>query len=300
MARTIGKYINNPGLLFISLGHRGWWHWMSDERYLKVAYRLKMGRRLHLDPPVTFNEKIQWLKIHDRKPIYTTLVDKYLVKKWVADRIGEEYVIPTLGVWEHFNDIDFNTLPDQFVLKCTHNSGGVVICRNKAELNLKSAKKTIERDLSRNFYWGQREWPYKNVVPRIIAEQYLEDKETDSLIDYKFFAFDGDVKALFVATDRNSKKETKFDFYDANFHHLPIINGHPNARVEPAKPETFDRMKELAAILSKGIPQVRCDFYEVDGKVYFGEMTFSHYSGFVPFEPSEYDVIFGEWIHLPN
>lgn len=273
---------------------------MSDERYLKVAYRLKMGRRLHLDPPVTFNEKIQWLKIHDRKPIYTTLVDKYLVKKWVADRIGEEYVIPTLGVWEHFNDIDFNTLPDQFVLKCTHNSGGVVICRNKAELNLKSAKKTIERDLSRNFYWGQREWPYKNVVPRIIAEQYLEDKETDSLIDYKFFAFDGDVKALFVATDRNSKEETKFDFYDANFHHLPIINGHPNARVEPAKPETFDRMKELAAILSKGIPQVRCDFYEVDGKVYFGEMTFSHYSGFVPFEPSEYDVIFGEWIHLPN
>ena len=300
MAKSIKNFIENPGLLFISLGHRGWFHWMDDETYLKIAYRVKMGKKLNLDPPVTFNEKLQWLKLHDRRPEYTAMVDKYEAKKWVADRIGGGYVIPTLGVWEHFDEIDFDKLPNQFVLKCTHDSGGLVICRDKSKFDKEAARRKIETCLKHNFFWGQREWPYKNVEPRIIAEQYMEDSVTKDLRDYKIFAFDGVAKALFIATDRGTKGETKFDFFDADFKHLPFTNGHPNADVQPQKPETFEKMKELAAKLSEGIPEVRVDFYEVDGKTYFGEMTFFHWSGLVPFHPESWDKTFGEWIKLPD
>lgn len=258
-----------------------------------------MGKRLNLDCPVTFNEKLQWLKLHDRKPEYTTMVDKYEAKKWVADRIGGGYVIPTLGVWEHFDEIDFDKLPNQFVLKCTHDSGGLVICKDKIALDKTAAREKIERCLRHSFYWGQREWPYKNVKPRIIAEPYMEDSKTKDLRDYKFFSFDGEVKALFIATERGSTEETKFDFFDAEFNHLPFTNGHPNAATYPEKPSCFDEMKELARKLSKGIPEVRVDLYECNGKIYFGEMTFFHWSGLVPFVPEQWDNTFGDWIKLP-
>lgn len=277
---------------------------IPDEPYLKIVYRLRLGKKLNLDNPQTFNEKLQWLKLHDRNPIYTIMVDKYEAKKYVANIIGEEYIIPTLGVWNHFDEIDFDKLPNQFVLKCTHDSGGLVIVRDKKTLDKKAAKKKIEKSLKRNFYWKGREWPYKNVEPRIIAEKYMHNSSCSisgsqsDINDYKIFTFNGIAKALFVATDRYGNEETKFDFFDIDFNHLPFTNGHPNADVMPEKPATFDTMIKLAEKLSVGVPQMRVDFYEVDGKTYFGELTLSHYSGLMPFVPDEWDKKFGEWINL--
>lgn len=274
---------------------------LSDKTFIKIEYRNRMRKKLNLKNPQTFNEKLQWLKIYDRKPIYTTMVDKYEVKNYVADKIGDEYIIPTLGVWDSFDEIDFDSLPDQFVLKCTHDSGGLVICKDKSKLNKEKAKKKIELSLNRNYYYHGREWAYKDVKPRVIAEKYMEDKNSKDLKDYKFFCFDGKVKAMFIATDRFTQGvETKFDFYDTNFEHLPFTNGHPNAECVIEKPKHFEKMKELAEILSKDIPQIRVDFYEIDDEVYFGELTFFHWSGMVPFVPEKWDYVFGEWIELPT
>lgn len=300
MGHSVIDIIRKPSLLFLTFGHKGFFNWMDDEKYLKIAYKIRMGKELNLQQPKTYSEKLQWLKLYDRKQIYTDLVDKYQVKKIVANIIGENYIIPTLGVWDRAEDIDFDVLPDQFVLKCTHDSGGLVICKDKKKLDKAAAVKKLNACLKHNFYYAQREWPYKNVKPRIIAEKYMEDNETHELRDYKFFAFDGRVKALFIASDRGSKEETKFDFFDENFNHLPFTNGHPNADIIPKKPQQFELMKELASKLSKKIPQVRVDFYEVNGKVYFGEITFFHWSGMTPFEPEEWDYKFGEWIELPE
>lgn len=269
----------------------------QDARYLKMLFRSSVGYSLNLNNPMTFNEKLQWLKLYDRNPLYTTLVDKAEVKPWVAERIGWEHVVPTLGVWNSFKEIDFGSLPNRFVLKCTHDSGGLAVCRDRATFNLGEARRKIERSLSRNFYWSSREWPYKNVKPRILAEEYLDSGESD-LPDYKFFCFDGEPKALFVATGRASG-DTRFDFFDVEFNHLPIENGHPNALSIPERPKSYEKMLEMARILSAGFPQVRVDFYDVQGKPYFGEMTFFHWSGLVPFEPKEYDELFGSWLRLP-
>lgn len=299
MSKKILDFLKKPGLLFISLGHRGWFHWMNDELYLKIAYRIKMGKKLHLNPPVTFNEKLQWLKLHDRRPEYTTMVDKYEAKKWVAERIGEEYIIPTLGVWNHFDEIDFDKLPNQFVLKCTHDSGGLVICRDKEKLDKKAARKKLENCLKHNFFWGQREWPYKNVKPRIIAEKYMEDSATSELKDYKFYSFRGVIKAMFIATGRQ-KGQTKADYFDMKFKPLPFTWGYPHAKVLPKKPQNFDEMVKIAEILTKDIPQARADFYEVNGKTYFGEITFFDGSGMERFHPESWDKTFGEWLKLPE
>ena len=301
MSKKIKVILKNPALLFLTLGHREWFNWMSDKAYLKIAYWAHMHKKLNLENPQTFNEKLQWMKLYDRNPLYTQLVDKYAVKTIIAEKIGREYVIPTLGVWDKFDDIDFDTLPNRFVLKCTHDSGGLVICKDKSKLAISKARSKINACLKHSFYWGMREWPYKDVKPRIIAEEYMEDTKTNELRDYKFFCFDGEVKAMFIAIERQcGGAETKFDFFDSNFNHLPFRNGHPNAIVLPDKPQCFDEMKQIAAKLSKGIPQVRVDLYEVNGKVFFGEMTFFHWSGMTPFEPEEWDYKFGSWIKLPS
>lgn len=301
MSNRVKDIIKNPALLFLTLGHREWFNWMSDKTYIKIAYWARMHKRLNLENPQTFSEKLQWMKLYDRNPLYTKLVDKYEVKPIVERIIGSEYIISTLGIWERFDDIDFDKLPNQFVLKCTHDSGGIVVCKDKSKFNLETTRTKINRCLSHSFFWGMREWPYKNVPPRIIAEKYMEDTKTAELRDYKFFCFDGEPKALFIASNRMAKdEETKFDFFDMEFKHLPFRNGHPNATVLPEKPVCFEEMKKLAAKLSKGFPQVRIDFYEVDGKTYFGEMTFFHWSGMTPFEPEEWDYKFGSWIKLPT
>ena len=273
----------------------------SDERFLKTKFKLRMNRELNLDNPKTFNEKLQWLKLYNRKPEHTRMVDKYEAKKYVAEIIGEEHIIPTFGVWDSVEDIDFASLPNQFVLKCTHDCGGIVICKDKSQLDIAQAKKKLNKTLNKNYYYLGREWPYKNVKPRIIAEQYMEDESGYELKDYKWFCFNGEPKALFIATDRgNVNEETKFDFFDTDFNHLPFTNGHPNANRTIAKPAGFEKMKELAAILSKGEPHLRVDFYDINGKIYFGELTFFHWGGMVPFKPAEWDYTFGSWIELPT
>ena len=274
----------------------GVFNFLPDEQYLKMRYWLELGKKLDLKNPQTFNEKLQWLKLYDRNPEYTKMVDKYEVRKYIAEKIGEEYLIPLLGVWDNFDDIDFDKLPDQFVLKCTHDSGGLVICKDKSEIDIEAVRKKINKCLKRNFYKLSREWPYKNVKPRIIAEKFMVDESGTELKDYKIFCFGGEPKALFVATDR--PHDTRFDFFDMEFNHLPFLNGHPNAVKEIKKPAGFEKMSKLAKKLSEGMSQVRIDFYDINGKVYFGEITFFHWSGMVPFEPEEWDYKFGDMIEL--
>lgn len=301
MDKKIKGILKNPLKAIPSLGHRGFFNWMSDDTYLSMLYRIKMGKPLNLAAPQTYNEKIQWLKIYDRRPEYTMMVDKYAVKDYVEGIIGKDHIIPTLGVWDNFDDIDFGKLPNQFVLKCTHDSGGLVIVKDKSKLDIAATRAKINRCLKHNYYWGLREWPYKDMKPRIIAEQYMVDESGTELKDYKFFCFDGKPKAMFIATDRsNPNEETKFDFFDMDFNHLPFTNGHPNANREIKKPEGFEEMKEIAAKLSQGIPHVRVDLYNINGSIYFGELTFSHWSGLVPFVPEEWDYTFGSWIKLPK
>lgn len=271
---------------------------VSDKVFLDWLYRAVFGKRIDWENPQTFNEKLQWLKLNDRNPLYTLLVDKCEVKHYVADKIGAQYVIRTLGVWEHFDNIDFSALPNQFVLKCTHDSGGLVICQDKSKLDVIAAKEKLEKSLKTNFYWSSREWPYKNVKPRIIAEQYMVDESGYELKDYKFFVFNGRVELVFVATGRTTRKEPFFDFYNREFKYLKIKNEHPNAGPVVEKPENFEEMIALAEKLSEGIPHCRVDFYSICGKPYFGEMTFYHWSGFSHFEPEEWNLKLGSYIDL--
>ncbi len=304
------KYICDKDYRFIINATLGFYNNMADEKYLKSKYKACFKKELNLENPQTFNEKLQWLKLYDRRHIYTSMVDKFTAKEYVSQRIGEEYVIPNVaGPWSSFDEIDFDLLPEQFVLKTTHDCGGVVICKDKKLFNKKKAKKFIEKHLKTDYYLTCREWPYKNVEPRIFAEEYMKDENEknlsectaeEQLTDYKFFCFDGKVKALFVATDRsNQYEETKFDFFDEKYNHLDIVQGHPNAKTTPKKPQSFELMKSLASKLSEGIPQVRVDFYQVGNRVYVGELTLFHFSGDVPFQPEEWDYKFGEWIMLP-
>lgn len=281
-------------ILFISLC-------LPDKLNLKITYWATMGKRLNLNNPKTFNEKLQWLKLYDRKSVYTTMVDKYESKKYVASIIGEEYIIPTLGVWSNADDIDFDKLPDRFVMKCTHDSGGIIICKDKSKLNIGETREIMRKGLKRRYYIYNREWPYKNVKPRIIAEKFMVDESGVELKDYKWFCFDGQPKALFIASGREVEgEEMTFDFFDPDFNHLPIMKGHPNSKRPIKKPMGFEKMKELAAILSEGIPHVRVDFYDINGHVYFGELTFFSNSGRGPFEPEIWDYKFGSWIKLPE
>lgn len=272
---------------------------IPDKLYIELKYFYRFHKFPNLKDPQTYNEKLQWLKLYDRKPIYTTMADKYEAKKYVADIIGEEYIVKTLGIWNTFEEIDFNNLPNQFVLKCTHDSGGLVICKDKNTFDLAKTKQIIQNSLNTNYFYHSREWPYKDIKPRIIAEEYIENEDGE-LPDYKFFSFDGETKALYVATDRQTNEETKFDFYDIEFNHLDFVNSHPNSTKINKKPKHFEEMIKLANKLSKGYPHIRVDFYEVKDKIYFGELTFYHMSGFQPFKPEKWDYTFGEWLKLPK
>lgn len=270
---------------------------VPDRLYLEHRYRRLMGKRLNLNPPVTYNEKLNWLKLYDRNPLYTQLADKLAVRDYVSEKIGEEYLVPLLGIWDSPEDIDFAKLPDCFVLKCTHDSESAVICKDKSTLNINATRKRLKKALNVNFYWYNREWVYKNITPRIIAEEYLEDPIDKELRDFKIFCFDGVPKAMFIATDRGIH-ETKFDFYDMDFNHLDFTQHYPNSDKPVRKPQSFELMKELASKLSRGLRHVRVDFYEVNGKVYFGEITFFHHGGTTPFVPEKWDYIFGEWLRI--
>ena len=280
----------------------GWSRYISDLTWTKIQYFATTGKKLNLNTPTLYNEKVQWLKLYDHRSIYTHLVDKRLVKDFVEKTIGKEYVIPTLAVWSSVDEIDLNELPDQFVLKTNHSGGnsGVVICRDKANFDLEGAKRKLSKSLITDAYAVSREWPYKNVQRCIIAEPYMEDKVTGELRDYKFFCFDGEPKALFVATERQMRDEPCFDFFDTDFNHLDLKCSHPQADTPPDKPISLKKMLELARMLSKGFPHVRVDLYEVNGKPYFGEMTLYHWEGLMPFYPEKWNKIFGDWLKLPS
>jgi len=275
---------------------------ISDRLYLRIRYRYYTGKRLNLEHPCRYNEKLQWLKLYYRNHQIPRLTDKYEVRGYIEETLGNEYLIPLLGVWDSFDEIDFTSLPDQFVLKCTHDSNSVIICRNKADWNREKAHKKLTKALNRSFYWGGREWPYKELKPRIIAEQYMSDDSGTGLKDYKFFCFQGVVKAFFIATDRGvAGEEVKFDFFDEHFNHLPFMHGHPNAEMTPTcAPSVLKEMMELASKLSAGMPHVRVDLYHINGRIYFGEFTFFHHSGIVPFIPDTWDLTFGSWLQLPE
>lgn len=269
----------------------------NDELYIKLRFFSGMRKFPDLKHPRTYNEKLQWLKLNDKHKEYTQLVDKYAVKEYLENRDWGGRIIPTLGVWDRFDDIDFAKLPDQFVLKTTHDSGGIVIVKDKDKMDMGKAREKLEKSLKRKYFLMSREYPYKDVKPRIIAEKFMVDESGTELKDYKFFCFNGEVKFLFVATDRPF--DTRFDFFDADFNHLPFKQGHPWAKKEIKKPANFEEMKQAAAALSKGMPHVRVDLYNINGEIYFGELTFFHFSGVVPFEPAEWDEKIGEYLKLP-
>lgn len=271
---------------------------IPTKMFLKYKYKKIFNKKLDLKNPKSFNEKLNWLKVYDKNPLYIKLVDKYEVKKYVEEMIGKEYVIPTFGIWDSFEKINFDELPNQFVLKCTHDSGGLVIVKNKKILDMNFARNKIEEALKNNYYYESREWPYKNVKPRIIAEEYMEDEATQELRDYKFFCFDGKVKFMFIASNRQGEGATYFDFYTLHFEKINVKNGHPNAPYKIEKPINFEKMIKLSERLSKGIKHVRVDWYEINGRIYFGEMTFYHNGGFVPFVPNEWDDEFGKYLKV--
>lgn len=272
---------------------------IPDPIYIKLLYRRRTGKTLNLKNPVTFNEKLQWLKLYNRKPEYSMMVDKYEVKKYVAKKIGEQYIIPTLGVWNHFDEIDFDMLPEQFVLKCTHDSGGLVIVKDKKKLDRDAARKKIEDSLSNDYYLRGREWPYKNVKPRIIAEKYMTDESEVELKDYKVFNFNGEAK--FIQVDYGRFTNHKRNLYSIDWEYINAAIQYPSDQsVQINKPEKLDEMLMLARKLSASIPYVRTDFYSINDKIYFGEITFFAEAGFGKFTPEQFGVEIGSWIKLPS
>ena len=294
------RYLSDKEYRFNVNTARGLNHDMPDEEFLRKQFHIRMGYDLDLEHPKTFNEKLQWLKLHDRRPEYTMMVDKYAVKDYVAEKIGAQYVIPTLGVWEHFDEIDFGTLPEQFVLKCTHDSGGGTICKDRKTWDKEAARKKLEKHLKRNFYWPAREWPYKDVPPRIIAEPYLTNDSSAELMDYKLMCFGGKVKCSFVCSERFGGEGLKVTFYDTDWKEMPFERHYPRSKYPIKKPMNYEEMVQLAEKLAQDIPFVRVDFYECNGQTYFGELTFYPGAGFEEFTPSEWDRTLGDWIQLPS
>ena len=292
--KKILKFIKKPKLIILYFMYRGYLNFLPDDLYLKLMYKLQFGMKLDLNNPKTFNEKLQWLKLNDRKNIYTLMVDKYEAKKYVAKVIGKEYIIPTINIYNNFDEINFDNLPDKFVIKCTHDSGGIVIANDKTKLDLQTTRKKINKSLKHNYYFSGREWPYKNVKPRIIIEKYMGD----NLADYKIHCFNGKAKVILVCTDR--LKNLKETFFDTEWNIMPFRR--PNHDIDNAikKTRNLALMIELAEHLSKNIPFLRVDFYEIDGKVYFGELTFFPASGFSKFDPEEWDKKMGDWLMLPK
>ncbi len=274
---------------------------LPDKLYLRFFYFSTTGRKIDFKNPKGFNEKLQWLKVNDRRPEYTNLVDKLAVREHIKEVLGEEYLFPLLGKWESFDEIDFDTLPNQFVLKCNHDSGSTKIVKDKSALTkeeLAEMKKTFTRRLKKDFFYAGREYPYKGIKPYIMAEKLMTDcKDTEkSIEDYKFFCFDGEPKVMLMVTDRNT--DCRFDFFDMDFNHLDLRRHHPNSNKPIAKPRMFDEMKEIATMLCKDKKMVRIDLYELNGQIYFGEYTFFPGGGFQLFHPEKWERQLGDWIDL--
>lgn len=297
------RFIFDKRYRFVILANKGVYDNMQDEALLNRKYEAIFGKRLNLDNPQTFNEKLQWLKLYDRNPEYTIMVDKYKVRDYIKEKIGEEYLIPLIGVWDNPDDIDFDALPDKFVLKCNHNSGlGMCICKDKSKLNIENVKSELKKGLAQDYYLTGREWPYKNVPRKIIAEKYMTDtSDSSDFTDYKFFCFNGYVDCVMVCLERSSG-DTKFYFFDRNWNLERLNTRGKNAPdgFTISKPSQMDKMFEIAAKLSKGLPFVRIDLYQSNDHIYFGEITFFPDSGFDANLLPETDKYFGNLIHLED
>lgn len=269
---------------------------IPNKPYLKMVFKIKTGKKLNLKKPTTFCDKMNWLKLNEIHPEYTQLVDKVGVRDYIKEQIGEEYLFPIYGTWEHFNDINFDELPEKFVLKCNHDSGSVKVITDKSAINKDELEKFFEARLKMNPYVLGREYPYKDVKPCIVAEKFMTPDGEDDINDYKFFCFNGKPIIMFIATDRST--DVKFDFFDMEFNHLDIVNIHDQSGLEIAKPKMFDEMKELAAKLSQGMKFVRIDLYEIAGKIYFGEFTFFHGGAFWPMYPEKWEKELGDLIEI--
>ncbi len=307
MKAKVNLYLSNPTRLMHRFKYRmlcnsAWGRSLPDDVFLKKLYRLHFGKELDLENPKTFNEKLQWLKLHDHNPEYPQIVDKVGFKEYVTEKFGAEYVVPVIGIWDDVDDIDFDALPDKFVMKCTHDSGSFLICTDKNNIDWLYWKKRMKKLLKRNYFWLNREWPYKELKPRIIIEPNLAEKPGQSIRNVKFFCFDGEPEFLLIGTNSSAGDDSSWDvdFFDMDFNHLPFQFEGTNAKELPHKPENWDKMIEMSRELSKGIPHVRVDFLETEGRIYLGELTFYTATGMGKFTPEEWDLKLGEFIKLPN
>jgi hypothetical protein len=294
------KLITDRRYLMINLMNAGFYDRLPDEAFIRKQFRIRLGREPDLEDPKTFNEKLQWLKLHDRRPEYTALVDKYAVKSIVAERIGEEHIVPTIGCYSDPEEIPFDSLPEKYVLKCTHNSGtGTILCRDNKKLDRRATVRELKRGLAEDYYLKVREWPYKGVPHRIVCERFLENDGSSDMPDYKLHCFYGEPKFILVCRDRFSKTGMTEDFFTPDWEHIPVSRpAHPNASVQIERPPMLDEMMSIARELSRDIPFVRVDLYVAGGRIYFGEMTFFPSSGAAPFVPEEYDRVFGDMLDL--
>ena len=293
------KFLCDKNYRFLINAQLGFYNSMPDKEYLMRMFKARMGKELNLNNVKTYNEKLQWLKLYNRNPMHTMMVDKIKVKDYVAKKIGNQYIIPTLEIWNNPNQINFEELPNKFVLKCNHNSGkGMCICKNKANLNFKLVKKDLFKGLKEDYYLKSREWPYKNVPRKILAEKYIEDRE-GKLIDYKFFCFDGFVYCVMACTERQTGNP-KFFFFDKDWELLPIIDYsyYPKSSFNITAPSTLKEMFVIASELSKGLPCVRVDLFSCDEKIYFGELTFFSEAGFDSTFLPDSDNLLGSFINL--
>ena len=274
---------------------------LPNSLYIKLQYHSILGTWPNLKNPQTFNEKIQWLKLRDRKPVFTMMADKYLVKDYIEKNLGKEYVIPTYGVWNRVEDIDYDGLPNQFVLKCTHDSGSVIVCRNKKKLNIEEANQKLRASMKKNGYWYGREWPYKDIPHRIIAEQYLEDPDSETIRDYKFFCFNGTPRFIYISEGLETHATAHISFYGFDGKEMPFHrDDYKPFDVNPQMPSNLEEMRQLSEKLANIIPCpfVRTDFYSISGKTYFSEITFTPCSGLMPITPREWDSTIGSWLDL--
>ena len=295
MFKHLTNWINNPEYLILSLENHGLLKFISDRKMIEYVYRVQLHKRLNLDNPVTFNEKIQWLKLHDRKRDYTTMADKLAAKEYVANIIGAEYIVPTLAVWENASDINIEELPAKFVLKVNHDSGGVMICKDKSSIDLKEIRKFFRKKLRHNLFYGGREWPYKDIEPRVFAERFLENEGVDTLVVYKFFCFNGKPELIQVIQDDKTTSET-IDYFDIEWNLLPFKQNHPNSISHLDKPQLLGEMINLTRKLMIDIPFIRVDWYIEGDRVFFSEFTFYSDNGFAPFYPDEWDEKLGDMI----
>ncbi len=296
--KDIIEYIKHPSLLLYYLDKCKIIR-IEDKLYLKLLYKKIFKKELNLENPQTFNEKLQWLKLYDRNDLYTIMVDKYEAKKYVANLIGKQYIIPTLGIYDNFDNIDFKNLPEQFVLKCTHDSGSTIVCKDKKKFNVVKARNKINKSLKRNFYYEFREWPYKNVSPKIIIEKYIQNNnQNEELNDYKIFCFNGKPYMILVCSNRKGKQKNT-DFFDIEWNKMEFTRENfENNKENIKKPQNLEEMLEISKKLSRNTIFLRVDLYEICGKVYFGELTFYPSSGFEGFKPELWDKKLGDMIQL--